>query len=474
MEEFGDFQQFEEINPLVLKFESMLLKGENPFFDVEEYEEIIEHYIISNLDHAEMVVDYALSQYPWNTFIMLKKAIVAAHRGNSDEAFEIMDRVKHIDSNNMDFFVTKSYIHRILGDYKKSIQSLIHSLKFNEDVEEVYFDIAEDYSLLGNINQEIHYLKKCLEIKPDYTDAIEKLFWAFKTQENFQQSVDYFQNLTQIKPLQQNAWEKLGFSYYELGLYEKSIEAFEYSLSISNKATSFTGIAHSYWKLDLHFQAIAILNEAIEKNPFTLDINTLIGWIYIDISDYANAQKYFLNEIFLNATSGEAWKGLAQTYIYFNDYNNAFSCISKSLLQSDNDLDSLLQLAYIAEQIDLPAEEINQIYNIAIDKFPDNENVYIDYSSYLFSESHSQKAIDILKSALDLVKNKAPIFYRLAALHYLTLNDTMGHLYLISGLESNKSLINLMYEFDSSLEINKTITDIVDSYINNNDVDEDI
>ena len=50
----------------------------------------------------------------------------------------------------------------------------------------------------------------------------------------------------------------------------------------------------------------------------------------------------------------------------------------------------------------------------------------------------------------------------------------MGHLYLISGLESNKSLINLMYEFDSSLEINKTITDIVDSYINNNDVDEDI
>ena len=32
MEEFGDFQQFEEVNPLVLKFESMLLKGENPFF----------------------------------------------------------------------------------------------------------------------------------------------------------------------------------------------------------------------------------------------------------------------------------------------------------------------------------------------------------------------------------------------------------------------------------------------------------
>ncbi len=474
MDEYGDFQQFEELNPLVLKFESMLLKGENPFFDIDEYEEIIEHYLITNLSHAEIVVDYALSQYPWNTAILLKKAIIAAQNEKPEEAFEIVNTVRSIDSNNMDFYVTISYIHRILNEFDKSIKALKQALKFKEDVEEVYFDIAEDYFMLGDYNKECMYLKECLKIKSDYPEAIEKLFWSYKSQQNFQDAVDFFQSFTDKHPLQQNAWEKLGFSYYEIGLFEKSVEAFEYSLSISDRTTSFNGIAHAFWKLDLQFHAISILNEAIEKFPYSFDLNILIGWIYLDVKDYLNAQKYFLNEIFLNSTSNEAWKGLAQTYVYYKDFNNAYSCVQKSIMQSQSDLDSLIQLAYLAGEIDLPKNEIEDIFKTAIDKFPNNENAFLEYSSFLYLEDQQINAIKLLETALTNIENSAPIFYRIAAFHYGVGNETIGHLNLIAGLTADPKLLHLMFDFDQNLIENKSIIDIVESFTNNDNTNEDI
>ena len=239
--------------------------------------------------------------------------------------------VKNIDSNNVDIYITLSYIHRIYNDIEKSIQALRKALTFNEDIDELYFDISEDYSLLNQFDKEACYLIKCLKISPDNYIAIEKLFWSFKNQNNLQLAVDFFIKFIEEHPLQQMAWEKIRFFILRTWFYtKKSVEAFEYSLSISDQIPSYRGLAYSYWKLGLHYQAIAILIDAIEKFPYSIDLNILVGWIYLDVKDFLKCPKnIFLNEIFIDSSSFDAWKGLAESYIHFKDYNNAFSCINK-------------------------------------------------------------------------------------------------------------------------------------------------
>lgn len=474
MEDFGDFQQFDEFNPLVLKFESMLLKGENPFFDIDDYEEIIEYYLNSNIDHAENVIDYALSQHPWNTVILLKKAIVAAIRQKPEEAYEIIDTVKSIDSDNLDFYVTVSYIYRTLNQYQLSTENLLKALKFKEDVEDIYLDIADNYQILKLFDEEITYLKKCLNIKPEYPEAIEKLFNAYKNRNLCEEAASFFQQFTNKNPLVSEGWESLGNAYYEIGLYEKSIEAYEYGLSITDSSSCYLGIANSYWKLGLNNKAINILTDALEKWPIDFAISNTIGRIFLDINDYINAEKYFLNGIFLFPYHANPWKGLSQIFIHKGDYVNAFSCLKKVTEINDNETESFLLMANVANKLEIPSEKIEEIFHIAIAINPSDYKPYIEFANYLFENEQLQEAIDLLEIALNNKVFSVPIFYRLAAYNYIIGRDTIGHLHLIAGLKADPDQLFLLFEVDSNLTNNTNIMDIIDSFKSNNINDEDI
>ncbi len=468
MEEFSDFSQFEDINPLISKFESMLLKGENPFFDVEEYEEIIEHYIISNLDHAEKVVEHALSQYPWSTGILLKKAVVLAHRDNFQEAFDIVKMVKNIDANNIELFITLSYIYRVQNKFDKSIAALQKALTFKEEVDEIFFDIAEDYAMLGEEEKEIEYLKKSLHHNPMHNEAMERLFWTFKSTGKNDESVEFFSEFVDKFPIRQMAWEKLGFSYYELDLYEKSIEAFEYALSIDDVVTCYTGLAQSYWKLGEMNLAIGALTDALKVFPYSTNVNNLIGWIYLDLNDYQNAQKYFLNEIFLDSISANAWKGLAQVFIVNDDFENAFDSLNRSFNIEEVDMGSIDQLIDLSIELEVAFDKTEDILKRFVEMYPANQNLLLKYSEFLFLYNLESKAIEFLEKSIKTIDSPSLIYYRIAAFYYMQDKETMGHLNLIAGMNIDPKGVETIFEFSKTLYHYEPLVTLLSSLKSNN------
>lgn len=472
MEEFSDFSQFDDINPLISKFESMLLRGENPFFDVEEYEEIIEHYIMNNVEHAEKVVEHALSQFPWSTSILLKKAVVLSHREEFKEAFDIVRMVKSIDVNNIELYITLSYIYRVQNKYEKSIAALQKALTFKEEVDEVFFDIAEDYSMLENEEKELEYLKKALLHNPMHNDAMDRLFWTYKLSGKNAESVDYFSDFVKHHPLRQMAWEKLGFSYYEMDLYEKSIKAFEYALSIDEMVTCYTGLAQSYWKLGKLDSAIDVLKQSLLAFPYAPNVNSLIGWIYLDMNDHQNAQKHFLNEIYIDSVSSNAWKGLAQVFIFNNDFNNAFDSLNRSFIMDEIDMGSIDQLISLSLEKETSFEKTDDILVRFTEMYPTNQLLWLKYSEFLFYSGFETKAIEVLEKALKIIENPALIYYRMAALFYLKDDETMGHLNLIAAMNIDSKGVETIFEFSEKLYDYEPLVSLLSSLKTNNDTDE--
>ena len=71
-EEYGD----EQVSGLIEKFDAMLKQGAHYFFDVEEFEVIIDHYLFNNqLEKSGFAIKYAMEQYPRLSSFMLNSSL---------------------------------------------------------------------------------------------------------------------------------------------------------------------------------------------------------------------------------------------------------------------------------------------------------------------------------------------------------------------------------------------------------------
>jgi len=77
MEEYFDPNSDPETQELIKRFEEMLDTHGHRFFDVDEFEDIVDYYQIrGDLKSAMRALRHGVSQHPENATLMLKKAQV--------------------------------------------------------------------------------------------------------------------------------------------------------------------------------------------------------------------------------------------------------------------------------------------------------------------------------------------------------------------------------------------------------------
>jgi predicted Zn-dependent protease len=110
--EFFEELEDEQLKTLVEKFDGMIQSGDRLFFDVEEFEMIIDHYLILNqLDKTNIAIKYAMEQYPHIASFMLKKAQMLVSSNNINKALELLMEVENIEPENPEIFLTKAGIY---------------------------------------------------------------------------------------------------------------------------------------------------------------------------------------------------------------------------------------------------------------------------------------------------------------------------------------------------------------------------
>ena len=98
----------EEIKQVVQRFENMKRNNENYFFDVIEFETIIDFYLESNNSaRAFEAASLATNQHPNSVSIQLRKARVMLDRGRAVEALRILKKLEDIEPGNHEIFIVK-------------------------------------------------------------------------------------------------------------------------------------------------------------------------------------------------------------------------------------------------------------------------------------------------------------------------------------------------------------------------------
>ena len=307
------FSYEEEVKNAVQKFERMKKNNENYFFDVIEFETIIDYYIESNNSlKAFEAATLATEQHPHSVSIQLRKARVLLDKGRAVEAIRILKKLESIEPGNHEIYIAKGTALGMLGDIQGAKKMFDYSLTLDsEDVENILFAIT---SVLQNLNYYEHlipYMEKLIEMEPEFNAHLYDLAYAYEKTEDFENSIKFYLKYLEEEPFSDSAWYNLGIIYNKLELYEKAMEAYDYALAInSQNAFALFNKGNILSNLERYADAIPVYHEYIENEPESFEAMTYLAECYEKINEATMARKYYQEAIELAPDFADPWFGL--------------------------------------------------------------------------------------------------------------------------------------------------------------------
>src|SRR6478735_1825442 len=120
-EEFEDREEALEI----IKNEDMLANNGSVFFDLADFELIIDHYTTNfNYSKAILACNTAITQYPFSTELLIDKSQILAMSGEFAEALDIIKHLELAEPQNADVLMTHGIIYTQKGEFSEAIDYL--------------------------------------------------------------------------------------------------------------------------------------------------------------------------------------------------------------------------------------------------------------------------------------------------------------------------------------------------------------
>ncbi|MGQ9621727.1 MAG: tetratricopeptide repeat protein [Bacteroidales bacterium] len=303
----------EEISRVIQRFERMKGNNENYFFDVIEFETIIDYYLErNNQARAFEAASIASKQHPNSVPIQLRNAKVLIDRGRTAEALRILKRLETIEPGNHEIFIAKGTALGMMGDIQGAQKMFDIALtKDSDDKENILFSIT---SILQNLNyykQVVPYMKKLIELEPYYPEHLYDLAYAFEKIEDFDNSIKYYREYLNEDPFSDSAWYNLGMIYNRLEKFPEALEAYDFALAINNQndfALFNKGIVLSC--MGKYDEAIHVYHEYLQIEPDSYEAMTYLAECYEKTDNIPLAKKYYYEAVEIAPEFADAWIGL--------------------------------------------------------------------------------------------------------------------------------------------------------------------
>ena len=127
-----------EEKELIKRFEMHLKRGDNQYFDEDDFLIIINFYLESDkMKWALKACDLGLMQYEYSTDLMSDKAEILARTGKLSEAISCIDAALIYAPGDVDLLMQKGSLHTMSGEYLPSIACFKKILPMSEDQDEI-------------------------------------------------------------------------------------------------------------------------------------------------------------------------------------------------------------------------------------------------------------------------------------------------------------------------------------------------
>jgi len=454
-----------EQNDLVSKFDDMIRQNKMYFFDVEEFEEIIDFYLERNIPKkARTAIDYAMRQHPSSTTFLLRKAQYFAGVNNSIKALELLNNLEILEPRNPDILISKGTVFSKLKKFKDAIRYYEMAAEYSDEKDDIYTRIAFEYEELNDYDKAILNLIKALEFNPENQAVIYELAFCYEMAGREEDCVKFFQAFIDKYPYSDTAWFNLGIAWSNLQLYEKAIDAYEFTMAITpDFSSAYFNKANSLANLGRYHEAIGYYQETLEMEEPDPLTHYYIGECYEKIEDFEKAYNSYKNAIKMNPEMADAWMGLGIINDKTGNEKAALRHFKKSLELDSLNVDNRLYYADALFRYGM-FEDSLAAYKDAVAGDPDHPDVWLDYSSVYAETDNFGKAIDIIMQGIEIQSQNHELYYRFAG--YLAKKGRLKEAYenFEIALQINPDDYNSMFEYFPELKANINFINLIENY----------
>lgn len=464
-EEKNPIDNNSSINSLRKRFEEMVKMNQTLFFDVDDFENLIDYYMSRSKKHfTEIAIREALEQHPKHNGFLLKKAqhLIAVEKNM--EALELLDLLEKSDPFNSEVFFIKGGLYSQLNKFSLAIEQYLKALT-DENSSEVYTNIAYEYENLGKYSMAIKYLKKALQHDVEDYGILYELSFCFEITNKHEEGIAFFNQFLDQYPFSKEAWYNLGMLYSSATYYEQAIDSYDYALAIDDSFLSvLLSKAHAHAVSGNYMQSIKTYKEAIAHDGDDASTLYLIGENYSNLEKYTKAIEYFEECIKLDANHTDAWAGIGIAKSELELPETASKYIKKAIELEPYNADYWSMLAYVQNQAGHITRAISS-YEKTLELDEKQPEVWMDYADLLIDNGFMHKAIEKMEKAVKVHPDNDELMYRAAAYLILAGEEKKALTKLESALELNVENFTFFLDYDPSFRINKDIVRLIESYI---------
>jgi tetratricopeptide (TPR) repeat protein len=420
------------------KFESMLKTNKVLFFDSEEFEEIILHYLdIGKPNLAKKALKLALDQHPKSTGLKLVHIEMLVYEDKLDLAEKMLNELYSIEPNNEEIYIQKANIYSKRDNHEKAVELLKTALIYTEDFADVYNLIGMEYLFMDNLELAKDNFIKCLEEDPEDQSGIYNVVYCFEFLDQNLLAIDYLTKYIDQNPYSEIAWHQVGRLHYGLKNYEESIRAFEFATYIDDEFVgAFMEMGKAFERVKRYQDAISCYEKTIELDDATSYALLRIGKCNEKLGNSALALKFYNKTVHEDPLLDKGWIAITDFYVRQKKYEKALLFVNKALnIDNQNHL-YWKRFATINKKMNL-FEEAEFGYRKAVEFGDFQLDTWLFWVDILQFQGEFDMAINTLLLATAYFPESFEIEYRLAGLYYMLTKNIKGKFHLSNALRLN-------------------------------------
>ena len=420
------------------RFESMMKTNKVLFFDSEEFEDIILHYLdIGKPSLAKKALKLALGQHPKSTGLKIVQVEMLVYDDKLDIAEKMLNELYAIEPTNEEIYIQKANIFSKRDNHEKAVEQLKIALQYTEDFADVYNLIGMEYLFLDQLELAKENFIKCLEADIEEQSSLYNVVYCFEFLDQDEKAIDFVTDYINKNPYSEIAWHQLGRLNYGIKKYAESLVAFDYATLIDDEFLgAFMEKAKALERLKRYEEAIQNYQETIKLDDPTSYALLRIGKCYEKLGNKVQALKYYNKTVHEDPLLDKGWIAITDFYFRQENFAKALYYVNKAILIDSENRLYWKRFASINKALSNYDEAIYG-YRKAVEYGDYELDTWLFWADILYDLGEFQAAIKTLLDATAYFPEEFEIEYRLAGL-YITVNENnKGFFHLSNGLRQN-------------------------------------
>ena len=455
-----------EFIDVVHRYQEMIRTKKITFFDVDEYEFLIEHYLQNGEPKvANKIIELALTQHPNATTIKLRQAQLLIDFGNSAKALELLKSIEKLDSFNHELYLLKGIASNFLGLTADARKFFALAIQFsNENKSNVLYNIAVNYESLNFYDLALKHLLEALNEDNENLTILFETAYCYDKIEEFANAIDYYNQYIDIDSFSDIVWFNLGVIHSKIYEFEKAIIAYDYSIALNeNNALAYYNKGNALANSGKYTEAIGCYNEYLNFEANHTETLCFIGECYERSGDIENAVLYYSRTLENDSQFPDAIFGIGIIYSIQENFKESLKFILKAIEFDSENSDYWFSLGNVYGKLNINDKAVDA-YNKSIELDPYDYESWLNLAELYFKKNLLSKAIKTLEDAYSYNSDVALLNYRLAAYNLLRHNIPEGMVYFRKAIKTGFDDHTELFKICPNAKEIKEISDLIKQF----------